>query len=129
MAVTLCRHNKHLEDLMAVLLEMDQNVIGTIDCSKVGHARSGRFEFVGYDGQLHGDQIHNVLEKITASRLQVYERQKTVNTLVPLLEDWREFLNGQAPNPVPGEEGLLAVRLCEACLESARTGSWVDLSA
>lgn len=126
-AVTHRQHNIYLEDLLAVMVELEENVIGTIDCSKVGHARSGRFEFVGYDGQLQGDQVHNILEKITGTTVKQYESCKAVSTIIPLLEDWRDHLAGKKANPVPGEEGLQAVRLCEACLESARKGGWVTL--
>ncbi|MDW7771577.1 MAG: Gfo/Idh/MocA family oxidoreductase [Desulfobulbaceae bacterium] len=127
MAVTRCQHSLYLEDLLAVLAELEENVVGLIDCSKIGHARSGRFEFVGYKGQLHGDQVHNTLEKISGSEVKKYASCTPVSTIVPLLEDWRNFLGGSGPNPVAGEEGLQAVRLCEACLESARTGAWVSL--
>lgn len=126
-AVTHRQHNSYLEDLLAVMVELQENVVGTIDCSKVGHARSGRFEFVGYDGQLHGDQVHNILEKITSTGVQKDEACETVNTIIPLLQDWRRFLEGKAANPIPGEEGLAAVRLCEACLESSGRGAWVSL--
>jgi predicted dehydrogenase len=127
MAVTNRQHNIYLEDLLAVLVELEENVIGTLDCSKVGYARSGRFEFVGYEGQLHGDQVHNILEKITEAGVKKYESCTPVSTIIPLLADWRDFLTGNGPNPVAGEEGLQAIRLCEACLHSARTGEWVAL--
>jgi predicted dehydrogenase len=125
MAVINRQHNRYLEDLLAVLVELEENVIGTIDCSKVGHARSGRFEFVGYEGQLQGDQVHGTLERITGCAVKKYESCTPVSTIVPLLEEWRDFLAGSGPNPVPGEEGLRAVGLCEACLQSARTGAWI----
>lgn len=127
MALTHRQHTRYLEDLLAVLIEMEDKVIGTLDCSKVGNARSGRFEFVGYEGQLQGDQIYHTLESITGSQVKKYDSCKAVSTIIPLLEDWRKYLTGKGPNPVPGEDGLQAVRLCEACLESAQTQSWVDL--
>lgn len=127
MAVTHRQHNLYMEDLLAVLVEMEDNVIGTIDCSKVGHARSGRFEFVGFDGQLHGDQVYNTFMKITDSKVKKYDSCTPVSTIIPLLEDWRKYLAGDGANPVSGVDGLQAVRLCEACLESARIGSWVNL--
>ena len=127
MAVVRHRHNPILEDLLAVLVEMAEDVVGTIDCSKVGHARSGRFEFVGYEGQLHGDQVHNTLEFIRGTEVRNLAAGAQMNTLVPLLRDWHEFLTGAGQNPVAGEDGLAAVRLCEACLESAASGNWVEM--
>lgn len=127
MALTRRQHSRYLEDLLVVLVEMQDNVIGTIDCSKVGNARSGRFEFVGYEGQLQGDQVHNTLERIIGSQVKSCESGKPVSTIVPILMDWHAYLIGKGPNPVSGEDGLQAVRLCEACLESARAESWVAL--
>lgn len=127
MAVFRRQHVERLEDLLAVLVEMEHNVVGTIDCSKVGHARSGRFEFVGYQAQLHGDQVHHTLEMIRGTEVKRLQPEGSRNTVSTLLREWCDFLNGRGSNPVPGEDGLAAVRLCEACLESARTGFWVDL--
>lgn len=126
-AVTRREHNQVLEDLLIVMVEMEKGVLGTIDCSKVGHARSGGYEFVGLDGQLHGDQVHNSLSFIRKTEITSLEMSESVNTIIPLLNDWQAFLSGVGKNPVSGEDGLASVRLCEACLESAQKGSWVDL--
>lgn len=120
-------HNPCLEDSLAVLMEMENGVIGTVDCSKVGHARSGRFEFVGSRGQLAGDQIYNTCERIQGLEVQPLDPGRPVGTIVPLLEQWRRFLAGRGSNPVTGEDGLAAVRCCQACLQSARRGGWVDV--
>lgn len=127
MAVCRRRHNAVLEDLLAVLVEMEGEVVGTIDCSKVGQARTGRFEFVGSDGQLHGDQVHGTLELVQGSSVTRLQPEEQFNAIVPLLRDWQAFLLGQGPNPVTGADGLAAVRLCEACLESSREERWVTL--
>jgi predicted dehydrogenase len=127
MAVVRRHRNSALEDLLAVLVEMEQDVVGTLDCSKVGHARSGRYEFVGSKRQLYGDQVHNTLEFIHGTGIKRLDIGKAENTIIPLLRDWQVFLRGEGKNPIPGEEGLAAVRLCEACLESSRTDTWVAL--
>lgn len=128
MAVTAQCHNSSLEDMMIALVELENGVRGTVDCSKVGDARSGRFEFVGRQGQLVGDQIYNYCEKINHSSRTVLEAGAAVSTIIHLLVDWRDFMAGKKENPVPGRAGLEAVRCCQACLESARTGQWVTVS-
>jgi predicted dehydrogenase len=127
MAVCRRRQNAVLEDLLVALLEMDGEVVGAIDCSKLGPARTGRFEFVGSMGQLHGDQVHGTLELVQGSSLIRQHPGEPLNTIIPLLRDWQAFLAGQGPNPISGEDGLAAVRLCEACLESSRGERWVTL--
>ena len=127
MAVSRRHHNPVLDDLLVVLVEMEGEVVGTLDCSKVGQARSGRFEFIGSDGQLQGDQVHGTLELVRGTKVTRLQPEVSCNTIIPLLRDWHAFLTGQGPNPVSGADGLAAVRLCEACLESAASGAWVIL--
>lgn len=128
MAVIGQQHNAVLEDMLLVLVELDNGVKGTVDCSKVGRARSGRFEFVCNDGQLVGDQVHNSCARIVGMDIFPIASGEPVGTIIPLLQDWQRFLAGQGDNPVSGEDGLRAVQICEACLESARRASWVEVA-
>ena len=125
MALTGQRHNSALEDSLLALIEMEQGVQGVIDCSKIGMARSGRFEFVGREGQLVGDQIYTTCERIHHTRRIPLDPGEPVGTIVPLLKDWRDYLRGTAANPVPGRDGLRAVAACDACLRSAAAKRWV----
>ncbi len=128
MAISGRRHNAALEDLLLVLVEMEGGVKGLVDCSKVGRARSGRFEFVCSNGHLVGDQIYNTCARIVGVDVQPVECGEPVGTILPLLEDWQRFLAGQGENPVSGEDGLRAVQACAACLESARRNAWVEIA-
>ena len=120
-------HNERLEDLVTILVEMDDNVVGTVDVSRVGKARSGRYEFVCENGHLYGDQVHGIVESVRGSDRKEPLVFSPVGTIVPLLEEWCEFLQGKRKNPVPGEDGLYAVRVCDSCLQSAREGTWVEI--
>ncbi len=120
-------HNSKLEDLIMILLEMTDGVTAIVDCSKVGAARSGRYEFVGHDGQLWGDQVHNRLELVQGTHCMQLGDIVPASTIVPLLTDWQKYLAGEGDNPITGEDGLKAVQACEACLQSAATTKWVDV--
>lgn len=120
-------HNQSLEDLLTVMVEMENGVVGTVDCSKVAKARSGRFEFVCEEGQLLGEQVHNRLDIIKGRDMAALDPGPPVPTILPLLEQWRDFLTGSAENPVTGEEGLAALKFCDACLRSAAEGRWISL--
>jgi predicted dehydrogenase len=122
-----CARSVHLEDVLLALVELDNGVIGTVDCSKISPARSGRFEFVGETGQLHGDQVHHFCERIQGMERTSLDLDPPVSTIVPLLEDWLGVLRGTHPNPVPGEAGLAAVGVAVACLRSASEGRWVEV--
>ena len=125
MACTRQVSNHRLEDLLVVLVEMENGTVGTVDCSKVSLSRSGRLEFVGSLGQLHGDQLYGHCELIRNQERTPLDLGGPVNTIVPLLADWHRFLVREGQNPVPGEDGLAAVKICEACLRSAQTRQWV----
>ncbi len=124
LAQSRCVHTANLEDLLMVLVELDNGVIGTVESSKINPARTGRFEFVGGAGLLQGDQVHHFCELILGQKRVALDPGEPVSTLVPLLVDWLGFLRGEGPNPVPGTEGLAAVRVCEACVRSAVLGNW-----
>jgi predicted dehydrogenase len=119
------RHSKNLEDLVVVLAEMENGVSGTVDISKVGSARSGRYEFICDSGHLYGEQIHSFIDIVRGSVLERVEEPQQINTILPLLKDWNDFLDGKRKNPITGEDGLYAVNVCDACLKSASVGDWV----
>lgn len=124
MARSRCLHSTILEDHLVVLIELEGGLLGTVDCSKIGTARSGRFELIGALGQLHGDQVHHLLEFIQGAQRSSLACGEPVSTIVPLLQDWCRYLRGEAENPIPAEVGLAAVRVCAACLRSAAKGEW-----
>jgi len=121
------RGTANLEDLFTAQLECTDGVVGLVEASKVGPARSGRFEFVGSAGTLRGDQIYGTLEFVGADGPEPRPHDPPAHALVPLLEQWEACVRGAGPNPVPGGEGLAAVRLCEACLRSADGEQWIDV--
>lgn len=123
LARTQHRHTKQLEDQLIALVELENGAMGTVNCSKVGAARCGRFEFIGGLGQLHGDQVHHSCTLIHNNRT-VVEVQEPINTIVSLLVQWLGFLRGEKENPVAGDEGVTTVRIAEACLRSAAREGW-----
>ena len=85
-----CLHSARLEDHLVALVEMDNGAVGTVDCSKIGPARSGRFEFIGAKGQLHGDQVHHFGEMISGVHRELLDPGEPVSTIVPLLREDRK---------------------------------------
>jgi len=121
------RHNPNLEDLFLAELRLSGDLPGSVDLSKVGPARSGRYAFTGSEGQLSGDQIHGTLDWIRGARAEPLERFDALPTLPLLLADWLAFLRGERDNPIPVEEGLAALRVCDAARRSSLADAWVNL--
>ncbi|MBU4263346.1 MAG: Gfo/Idh/MocA family oxidoreductase [Proteobacteria bacterium] len=120
-------HNPNLEDLFTAQLELADGVVGTVDSSKVGKGRCGRYEFVGLVGELHGDQVHGRLEFIQGGTIMPLGHVPPAPAIVPLLTDWLALLRGDGANPISGEAGLAALSVCDACLRSAQLGGWVEV--
>ena len=122
-------YNPRLEDLVTAEVLMTGGVLGIIDTSKISPARACRYEFVCEKGQLHGDQVHGLLQKIVGMEISGLPVPAPGPTILPLLKDWYAYLRGTGDNPIAAEEGLAAVKISHACRESVVTGQWVDLAA
>jgi predicted dehydrogenase len=118
-------YNPRLEDMLVAEVVLGNGCPGLIDTSKVSPARAGRYEFVCERGQLQGDQIHGILQRIDGPSIVPLPVTPPAPTILPLLEEWHDFLTGRGGNPIPGEEGLAAVRICQACRQSVESGGWV----
>ncbi len=121
------RHNPRLEDFFQGELLLSGDLPGTVDVSKVGPVRSGRYAFVGSDGMLVGDQIHGWVSFIRGTEVEEVARFEALPTLPLLLADWHAFLRGEAENPIPAEEGHAALKVCIAAREAAESDRWVRL--
>lgn len=114
-------HNPNLEDLLTAQLELSNGAIGLVDTSKVGPARSGRYEFVCEKGQLQGDQVHGQLQKIEGMKIVELPIEPLGPAILPLLKDWHLFLSGDGKNPISADAGLAAVKVCDACRTATKT--------
>lgn len=125
----MCRSckTKHLEDLALIHVEMENGVAGIIDVSKLSSSRSGRYEFICENAQLHGDQIHGYVNCISANVENRIGNFEPLPTIQSLLHDWHLFLQNKGENPVTGEDGLYAIRASEASLESSEDSRWVTI--
>jgi predicted dehydrogenase len=120
-------YNPLLEDLVVAEAVLSNGALAIVDTSKVSPSRACRYEFVCEKGQLHGDQVHGILQKIEGSTISSLPVKSPGPALLPLLVDWYAHLHGNGKNPIPGTEGLAAVKICHACRESVASGQWVDI--
>ena len=118
-------YNPRLEDLLIAEVVFSNGAVGIVDTSKVSPSRACRYEFVCEKGQLQGDQVHGILQKIEGSKISSLPVEPPGPALLPLLKDWYAYLHGDGKNPISGTEGLAAVKICHACRESIVTDQWV----
>ncbi len=120
-------YNPRLEDLLTAEVVLADGVLGIIDASKISPSRACRYEFVCEKGQLQGDQVHGLLQKIVNMDISDLPVQPPGPTILPLLEDWYAYLQGVGANPITGREGLAAVKISHACRKSVVTDQWVAI--
>ena len=120
-------YNPRLEDLVIAEVLMSDGALGIIDASKISPSRACRYEFVCEKGQLHGDQVHGLLQKIVGMEISKLPVTAPGPTILPLLKDWYAYLRGTGVNPIAAKEGLAAVKISHACRKSVVTGQWVDI--
>ncbi len=121
-------HNPNLEDLLLVQVECTNGSVGIIDTSKISPARTGRLEFIGENGHLHGEQIYGRLLWIEGTEITSLPCTPPGPTIVTLLSQWYNYLVKRGENPVTGHDGAMAVHACMACLKSVESGNWEEIN-
>jgi predicted dehydrogenase len=121
------RHNPELEDHFLGELRLTGDLQGSVEVSKVGPARSGRYAFIGSEGTLVGDQIHGSLEFIRGAQIETLAQFEPLPTLPLLLADWHSFLRGEGENPISVSHGFAALQVCEAARKAATSDDWCEL--
>lgn len=98
-----------------------------LEVSRLAGGRVGRVEWLGREGQLAADWIHQRLRRLyrgTEEEEQVVEGRAT---LVDAITQFLGALDSGGPMPVTGLDGLRAVEIADACYESAETGRVISL--
>jgi predicted dehydrogenase len=119
--------NRGVEDLVSVNLEFENGAAGLVQSGKVCPARYGGYQFFGENGLLAGDQIYNELEIVHGTTRRAITPHIGFLPIQQLLIHWLAFLEGRGENPIPGEAGFDALKICVACLKSMRKGDWVEV--
>ena len=100
----------------------------SIDVSRVSQGRVTRAEIIGAQGQACADWTkHHVTLTQEGNKDTNYPCSKDP-TLVPVLRDFFHALQTGTPMPITGEDGLQAVRIADACYQSAKFGHPVLLT-
>ncbi|MGH2716870.1 MAG: Gfo/Idh/MocA family protein [Thermoleophilaceae bacterium] len=141
------------EDIATVMFETDRGAAGSVVVSQVSPGFKNGLSFVvhGADATLAFDQEHPdtlrlghrtasvVLQRDAGDLSPAAERYATLPAGHPqgyhdcfdaFVADAYEAIRGEAPDGLPMiDDGVRGVTITDAVLESARTGSWVNLPA
>ncbi len=115
-----------VEDSFTAILETDACPV-TIDVTRIGGTRCELIEVLTPRGTLLLDRFGGGLTRIVGRERTDVAYARDVATLPHFLADFRDAALGRAPVPVTLDEGLRALRIAEACRDSARREAWVAL--
>jgi predicted dehydrogenase len=98
-----------------------------LDISRVSHGRITRAEIIGAKGQALADWTTGVVRSISHGHGMMEYPCSPSATLVDLLRDFCQAIRAGSPMPITAEDGLRAVKIAEACYQSAETGKPIFL--
>jgi 1,5-anhydro-D-fructose reductase (1,5-anhydro-D-mannitol-forming) len=126
--------NYSVEDTASILLKFDNGIHGVVTSyftsPDVDHFSMNIVDVYGTRGRVVASPIN---AKNSEGFLKAYTQDEWTehyfeqNTHVALLEAFVESIEEDRPSPVPGEEGLMGLRVIEAAYESAKTGKAVKV--
>ena len=136
-------HRTH-EDLLAATLRFDSGAIGLLEVNWLTPAKVRRLTVTGERGMFEVDYLQqhltlyeNAHEAESWRTLDVFDGVTEGNVTrfaIPRAEPLRSQLEafvaavrGEAPTAVPGEDGLRALRLALAVVESGNAGRTIEL--
>jgi predicted dehydrogenase len=116
------------EDFFCAELEFSKSKVHCIlEVAKCSPVRIEPIDLSGDKGHLFGNARTNTLTYYGESGSEALDLGPPVHTVGAVLRDFVSSLKEKKPVPITLEDGLYAVRVAEACFESARSGRYVDL--
>lgn len=94
----------------------------SVDISGVSPGRTTRAEIIGSKGQACADWANHQITCTDQTKRTIHYPCPQTPTLIPLLQDFFHSIQTDTPLAITGEDGLQAVRIAEACYQSAQSG-------
>jgi len=113
------------EDNCAASLELDGGVLATVSLARTTRGRTGLIEISGERGTLAGDHVLQRAHWVRGRAATPIAVGEAVPTVREVLRDFIVALECGGEVPIPLQEGLAAVAVADACVESARQGRTV----
>lgn len=115
------------EDNCAATVELEGGALATVSLARTTQGRTGHMELAGEFGTLVGDHVLNVGQLVRSGEVTPLEIGDAVPTVREILADFVSSVEEGRAVPIPLGDGLRAVAVAFACLESARSGQVVEV--
>jgi len=120
-------HTLATEDNCAATVELDGGALATVSLARTTQGRSGHIELAGEFATLAGDHVLNTAQLVRGREATPLAVGEALPTVREIIHDFVSHVRAGTAVPIPLREGLEAVAVSFACLESARTGRTVDV--
>ncbi len=121
-------NTKRTEDCCAATLELDGGVLATVSLARTTFGRTGHIEVAGTEATLVGDHVLNRAQIVRGRDATDLEIGEALPTVREIIGDFVSSVGAERPVPIPLEDGLRAVAVADACVESARRGEAVAVA-
>ena len=115
-------YTQNTEDDFTAQIELDGSATAIVACARTTQSRNGLIEFVGENGQLVGDHVHNTLYRIDAGGTQDLALESPRHTVLETLKSFQVRYQASEPPEITYEDGLFSIATASACYESAVEG-------
>jgi predicted dehydrogenase len=115
------------EDNCAATVELDGGVLATVSLARTTQGRTGHVELAGDLATLAGDHVLNSAILVRGREVTPLSVGEALPTVREIIRDFVSHVDAGQVVPIPLREGLEAVAVSFACLESARTGRTVNV--
>lgn len=115
------------EDNCAATVQLDGGVLATVSLARTTTGRTGHVELAGETGAIAGDHVLNYCHIVRGTEAKPVPIGGAIPTVREIVGDFVASIDGGLPMPIPLMDGLRAVAVAAACLESARSGRTVEV--
>lgn len=121
-------HTRRTEDNCAATLELEGGALATVSLARTTPGRTGHIELAGDRATLAGDHVLNYCHLVRSGEVASVPVGTALPTVREVLADFVTSVEAERPVPISLSDGLRAVAVALACLESARTGRAVAIA-
>ena len=115
------------EEQSEITLSTPSGISGHLDIARTIQKRETHIEIKGTTGRIYADWTNGVVQIFKQEILQEQYEIPTTPTIIPMLQDFFQALRKGSKMPIPGEDGLRAVELADACYQSEKSGQPVSV--
>lgn len=115
------------EDSFTAMMELENGTLVSVDASRLSKTRTRVVQVIAEEGHIVGETVRDMLFLYNSEGEHRLEVEGERRTIVTLMKEFIRALKKNEEMPIPGEEGMRAVEIADACYRSVERGGSVKL--